>query len=47
MFEIQIKTSQRVEARDITDEVLSVVRGKTGKILHVVTPPHDMRHCHK
>jgi secondary thiamine-phosphate synthase enzyme len=38
MFEIQVKTSQRVESRNITDEVLNVVRGKMGRILHVFTP---------
>jgi len=38
MFEIRVKTSQRVESRDITDEVLNAVQGKTGRILHVYTP---------
>jgi secondary thiamine-phosphate synthase enzyme len=38
MFEIRVKTSQRVESRNITDEVLSVIRGKMGRILHVFTP---------
>ena len=38
MFEIQVKTSQRVESRNITDEVLNVVRGKMGRILHIFTP---------
>jgi secondary thiamine-phosphate synthase enzyme len=38
MFELLVKTSQRVESRDITDEVLNAVRGKMGRILHVFTP---------
>jgi secondary thiamine-phosphate synthase enzyme len=38
MLEILVKTSQRVESRDITDDIVNVVRGKTGKILHVFTP---------
>ena len=38
MFEVRVKTSQRVESRNITDEVLNVVRGKMGRILHVFTP---------
>jgi len=38
MFEVRVKTSQKVESRNITDEVLSVVRGKMGRILHVFTP---------
>jgi secondary thiamine-phosphate synthase enzyme len=38
MFEVRVKTSQRVESRNITDEVLSVIRGKMGRILHVFTP---------
>lgn len=38
MFELRVKTSQRVESRNITDEVLNVVRGKMGRILHVFTP---------
>jgi len=38
MFEVLVKTSQRVESRNITDEVLNVVRGKMGRILHVFTP---------
>ena len=38
MFKVRVKTSQRVESRDITDEVLNVVRGKMGRILHVFTP---------
>jgi secondary thiamine-phosphate synthase enzyme len=38
MVEIHVKTSQRVESKDITDEVINVVRGKTGRTLHVYTP---------
>lgn len=38
MFEILIKTTQRIESRNITDEVLSAIQGKSGKILHVYTP---------
>jgi secondary thiamine-phosphate synthase enzyme len=38
MLEVLVKTSQRVESRDITDDIVNVVRGKTGKILHVFTP---------
>jgi secondary thiamine-phosphate synthase enzyme len=38
MAEIQIKTSQRVQARNITREVSKAVQGKTGSLLHVYTP---------
>jgi secondary thiamine-phosphate synthase enzyme len=38
MFEIQIKTSQRVESKNISEEILDAIRGKTGRILHVFTP---------
>jgi len=38
MFEIRVKTLSRVEARDITDEVVRRVKGKEGKLLHVYTP---------
>jgi len=38
MFEIRVKTSRRVDSKNITDEVLKIVQGKTGKILHVYTP---------
>jgi secondary thiamine-phosphate synthase enzyme len=38
MIEIRVKTSKRAESRDITDEVLNAVQGKTGRILHVYTP---------
>jgi secondary thiamine-phosphate synthase enzyme len=38
MFEIRVKTSQREEAKNITDDVVRVVQGKAGEILHVFTP---------
>ncbi len=38
MFEIRVKTSRRTESKNITEEVLNAVRGKTGRILHVYTP---------
>ena len=38
MFEIIVKTSNRVEAKNITDELERVVRGKAGSILHLYTP---------
>ena len=38
VFEIRIKTSARIEAKNITGEVMGVVRGKTGSLLHVYTP---------
>ncbi len=38
MFEIIVKTSNRVEAKNITDELERVVRGKEGSILHLYTP---------
>jgi len=38
MFEIRVKTSKRVESRDITDEIISAVQGKAGRILHIYTP---------
>ncbi len=38
MFEISVKTSRRVESKNITDMVLNAIRGKTGKVLHIYTP---------
>jgi secondary thiamine-phosphate synthase enzyme len=38
MFEIRLKTSRRVESRNITDEVCRVAQGMPGRILHVYTP---------
>ncbi len=38
MFEIRVKTSVRVEARNITDEVIRLVKGEPGSLLHVYTP---------
>ncbi|HON85484.1 MAG TPA: secondary thiamine-phosphate synthase enzyme YjbQ [Syntrophorhabdaceae bacterium] len=35
---IKVKTTSKVEAKDITDEVLKAVRGKDGRILNVYTP---------
>jgi secondary thiamine-phosphate synthase enzyme len=38
MFEIKVRTANRVEARDITGEVVRQVRGQEGRLLHVYTP---------
>ncbi|OPY74451.1 MAG: hypothetical protein A4E63_00696 [Syntrophorhabdus sp. PtaU1.Bin050] len=38
MLEIQIKTSRRVEARNITHEVSKAIQGRAGRLLHVYTP---------
>jgi secondary thiamine-phosphate synthase enzyme len=38
MFEIRVRTVNRVEARDITSEVMRLVSGQDGKLLHVYTP---------
>jgi len=38
MLEIRIRTSRRIEARNITDEVTKAIRGKAGSLLHVYTP---------
>jgi len=38
MYEIRVKTSRRVDSKNITDEVIKIVQGKTGNILHVYTP---------
>lgn len=38
MFEFRVRTSRRIESRNITEEVLGFVRGNKGKILHVYTP---------
>lgn len=38
MFEIKVKTSSKIEARNITDEIKKVVKGKEGKLLHIYTP---------
>jgi len=38
MFEISVKTSRRVESKNITDMVLNAIRGKTGRALHIYTP---------
>jgi secondary thiamine-phosphate synthase enzyme len=38
MFEIKVRTTNRVEARDITGEVARLVTGQEGRLLHVYTP---------
>ncbi|HBA53689.1 secondary thiamine-phosphate synthase enzyme YjbQ [Syntrophorhabdus aromaticivorans] len=38
MVEIRIKTSRRVEARNITREVSKAVQGRAGSLLHAYTP---------
>jgi secondary thiamine-phosphate synthase enzyme len=38
MFEIRVRTAKRVEARDITNEVVHQVREQEGRLLHVYTP---------
>lgn len=35
MVEIRIRSSRRIEARDITDEVSRAVHGKDGKLVHL------------
>ncbi len=35
MIELKIRSSRRVEARDITDEVSRAVRGKEGALVHL------------
>jgi secondary thiamine-phosphate synthase enzyme len=37
MVEIRVKTSSRVEAREITDEVARAIRGSEGKMVHLYT----------
>jgi secondary thiamine-phosphate synthase enzyme len=38
MFEIRVRTLNRVEAREITDEVVRLVSGQEGRLLHIYTP---------
>ncbi len=38
MIELNIKTSKRIQAINITGQVAHAVRGKEGSILHVYTP---------
>jgi secondary thiamine-phosphate synthase enzyme len=38
MLEIRIKSTQRVEARNITGEVAEAVRGQPGNLVHVYVP---------
>lgn len=35
---IKVKTAGKVEAKDITDDVVKAVKGETGKLLNVYTP---------
>lgn len=35
MFELRIRTTQRSEAKDITEQVAHLVRGKKGSLLHL------------
>jgi secondary thiamine-phosphate synthase enzyme len=35
MLELRIRTTRRTEARDITDEVMELVTGKEGSLLHL------------
>ncbi|MCX8022661.1 MAG: secondary thiamine-phosphate synthase enzyme YjbQ [Syntrophorhabdaceae bacterium] len=38
MVEIRIKTTKRVEAINITQEVIGRIKGTTGRLLHIYTP---------
>lgn len=38
MTELHVRTSKRIEAVNITDQVVSAIKGRTGKLLHVYTP---------
>ncbi len=38
MREVVIRTSTRIEARDMTTEVRKAVEGEKGKVVHVFTP---------
>jgi thiamine phosphate synthase YjbQ (UPF0047 family) len=38
MIEITIRTSRRIEARDITREVAGAVNGKEGRLIHLFIP---------
>jgi len=38
MTELHVRTSKRVEAVNITDQVVNAIKGRTGKLLHVYTP---------
>jgi secondary thiamine-phosphate synthase enzyme len=38
MAEFHVRTSRRVEALNITGQVVKAIQGQTGKILHVYTP---------
>jgi secondary thiamine-phosphate synthase enzyme len=38
MVEIRVRTSSRIEARDITEEVARVLHGREGRVVHLYTP---------
>lgn len=38
MVEIRVTSRQRVQSVDITNEIVTVVRGKSGRLLHIYTP---------
>jgi len=38
MTELRVRTSKRVEALDITDQVINALAGRMGRLLHVYTP---------
>lgn len=38
MTELRVRTSKRVEALDITDQVINAPAGRVGRLLHVYTP---------
>ena len=38
MIEISVRTTERVQAVDITAQVTQAIKGKTGAIIHVYTP---------
>ncbi|MEN6615647.1 MAG: secondary thiamine-phosphate synthase enzyme YjbQ [Syntrophorhabdus sp.] len=38
MNEFIVRTSRRIEAVDITDQVANTIKGHSGKIVHVYTP---------
>ncbi len=38
MAEFSVRTSKRIEAIDITGQVMNTIKGQPGKLLHVYTP---------
>lgn len=38
MIELRVRTSKRVEAVNISDQVMNSISGRTGRLLHVYTP---------